>query len=256
MRTANGWPLKPDEKQKEQQEVEMIKKDFLGRLHKFRSQQEQLLDPQVHARLLALEAGVRSGQQVCLQDLWIVGHVLEMRIRCAMGRLLHCEIKNSAVQNEVPIHVDGIYGPLDKPIGLRVYHSVSFDNDACRIPQFDWMFPDAAGCTLLSHEADVEQEPGPSVFQQDAVEEVFALSSVPRPQTSVSQPSDSTTDASKGWTLSRKGLYNKVNRIVEIVCVNFVCYVFEYVCLYTHCVGHNCILYAYNGIQLHDGAKQ
>lgn len=212
VRTANGWPLKPDEKSAEEQAVEAIKNDFLDRLHKFRSQQqEQLVDAQVHAKLLALEAGVRGGQQVCLQDLWIVGHVLEMRIRCAMGRLMHCEIKNSAVQNDILIHVDGIYGPVDKPIGLRVYHSVSFDNDARRIPQFDWMFPDPAGCTLLANEDDVEQEPGPNVFQKDELEEVVPRSSLPCPQTTVSpthvsQPSASTTNAPKGWTLSRKGL--------------------------------------------------
>ena len=163
VRTAYGWPVELGVRKQELENVQALRLEFLDRLAAFRTQNQNLC-ADMHAKLVSLEHGLRNGQQMKVDDLWLVGHLLQMRIRCAMGLLMHCEVKAVPSSMGVQIHQDGTYGPADRPVKLRVYHSAAFTDEAKRIAQYDLLIQDDAGCTLLAPEIDIEHETGPAIF--------------------------------------------------------------------------------------------
>ena len=154
LRRKDGTPYAEEKKKKETEETAKLKEEFLEALRSSRKNAEDM-EPQMHSHLSAMECGFQNGQCVEPQDLWIIGHILRIRIRCSMTEPT-CDAERARPgPNLVQLFPDAIYGPSSCPIELHVSYSPAFDDEGQRIAKYDLVFRDASGSLLLSKTEDV-----------------------------------------------------------------------------------------------------
>lgn len=197
-RFSSGAPVSSGDVAAEKKAIEDLKTEFLAKCSSWISSLSDL-DPDLHSYLTSFQQNLENGGLLEAYDVWIVAHVLNMRIRVCMKESVFNALQARPKPHYASLSTDGVCGPQDQPISMRVVYSVVFGHAANRILQFDLCWPDPSGTLLMASDSDVEPFEEPTLQKASIADNVTAVTAlVPLPTPSSFSDSSSRTEL-QGW---------------------------------------------------------
>lgn len=189
-RFSSGVPVSSSDATAENKAMQDLKNEFLAKFPSWLSSQSDL-DHDLHSYLTSFKENLENTGSLEAYDLWIVAHVLNIRIRVSMKQQISNALQARPKPHYMSMLPDGVCGPQDQPISMRLIYSVAFGHAAERILQYDLCWPDPSGTQLMAPDSEVEPMQEPTLQKACVADSVTALVPLATPS-AFSDPSSGT----------------------------------------------------------------